>query len=454
MTALADIELAEWDAADPATHSELEGLRLSDPGRRLAEQLAKQGALRVTELATGLRLETNSYVGSVQIGALRVRIRPKISGQPLLTLLRYAYGFRRLKLYQEHAGAIGALGLQDLLILQMRTEAAELIARGLHRRYARREAKLASPAGRIDFLALAKSRTPTAGLPCRFHRRVEDTIENRALHAGLRLGAQLTLEPELRSDVRRLSRLLEDQVTPEELSPETFRKLDAADNRLVAAYRPFFRLLRLLFYGHSATLMDSSKSAPLPGFMLDMNLFFQDLVARFLHDYLEGYELQEQSSLKGIFAYEPRYNPRSHRPPQPRPDFVLRRGGTTVALLDAKYRDLWVNSLPRDILYQLTIYALSQRSPRLAVILYPTMAAEASEARVMIREPIEGVKQGVVSLHPVNLHRLAGLLVSSDSAAVTRERQRYARVLVLGEQKSSTSDIRQGSPEQALAGLW
>lgn len=428
-----DIELAEWQRADPSTHPVLSGLEISEsgPDRRLVEELGRQGALRVVELASGLRLETSSYVGSVRLGPMRIRIRPKISGEPLLALLRYAYGLRRLKLYEEHSAEVDTLGLQDLIILQMKVEASELIARGVRREYARQNDVLASPSGRIDFPSLATRPSTAAGLPCRFHRRLEDCAHNRALLAGLRFAADRASGRELASGLIRLARLLEDQVSVEAVGPDLFRRLDMQDNRLVAAYRPFLRLFKLLYAGYSATVAEAGREAELPGFMLDMNLFLEDLVGRFLADNAHGYEVQEQWRLRNVFSYQADFNPRARRPPHPRPDFVVKREGRVVALLDTKYRDLWMTELPRDILYQLTIYALAQRYRRVAVVLYPTVHSVAKEARIAVHEPLEGVKQGVVALRPVDLNRLADLILANESPATERERCDFARQLVL-----------------------
>ena len=84
-----------------------------------------------------------------------------------------------------------------------------------------------------------------------------------------------------------------------------------------------------------------------------MNHFFQRLLSRFLHDALPGYVVSDEESLYGMMRYAPAHNPRGKRSPAPRPDFIVRRGGKVVAMLDAKYRDLWEHDLPREMLYQL-----------------------------------------------------------------------------------------------------
>jgi hypothetical protein len=45
---------------------------------------------------------------------------------------------------------------------------------------------------------------------------------------------------------------------------------------LVSRYRPIVKLVRLIFGGYAATMLEGERHAELPGFMLDMNLFFQD----------------------------------------------------------------------------------------------------------------------------------------------------------------------------------
>ena len=187
---MTDLAFQEWRTYTPEVAPTLAGRDLGDAtARRLAADLAVAGRLKVLELRDGLQVETTSYVGRVRLGNLQLTIQPKLQGLPLINLLRYAYGLRDLKLFEALPQGVTGVAFHDLLIHQLAAEVSELLARGLHRRYEREEALLASPRGRINFTALAgQMGAAQAALPCAHHPRQEDTLHNRAILAGLRLG--------------------------------------------------------------------------------------------------------------------------------------------------------------------------------------------------------------------------------------------------------------------------
>ena len=194
---MTDFTFQEWHTYTPESAPTLAGHDLGDTAvRRLAADLVASERLKVLELRDGLQIETTSYVGTVRLGDLHLTIQPKLQGLPLLTLLRYAYGLRDLKLFEALPQGVTGATFHDLLIHQMAAEVGELLARGLHRRYEREDALLASPRGRIDFTALAQQiGAARAALPCAHHPRQEDTLHNRAILAGLRLGAPAHRRP-------------------------------------------------------------------------------------------------------------------------------------------------------------------------------------------------------------------------------------------------------------------
>lgn len=424
----------EWHTYTPESEPTLAGRSLGDADtRRLATDLAVAGRLRVLELRDGLQVETTSYIGTVRLGGLHLTIQSKLQGLPLLNLLRYAYGLRDLKLFEALPQGVAGVAFHDLLIHQLAAETGELLARGLHRRYEREEALLASPRGRIDFTALARQMgAARAALPCAHHPRQEDTLHNRALLAGLRLGTRLTDDLALRGRLRRQAALLVDTVTTAPLSADLLRQVQRQSDRLTTAYRPTLAIIELLLAGQGTTLRAEEETATVPGFLFDMNRFFQALISRFLHEYLPGCTVRDEHRLQGMLAYDPRRNPRGHRAPTPRPDFVILEGGHIKAMLDAKYRDLWETPLPREMLYQLVIYASSSEAGGRAAILYPTLHPGATEQCIEVRDPLAGGRRAEVILRPVDMLRLEQLVAGPRSAQRERDAKAYAQWLAYG----------------------
>ena len=172
----------------------------------------------------------------------------------------------------------------------------------------------------------------------------------------------------------------------------------------------------------------------LPGFLFDMNRFFQALTGRFLRENLVNLTVVEEYRLKRMMYYLPDRNPKGLRAPILRPDFIVKRRNEIIAILDAKYRDLWANPLPRHMLYQLRMYALSQRAGMSATILYPTTYDEARDQAIAINDPVLGRQRTTVILRPVNLDKLENLIQGSEYAEATEEKMEFAHELAFGSQ--------------------
>jgi 5-methylcytosine-specific restriction enzyme subunit McrC len=426
------ITMREWERRGPNNEPRLQGATLEPSDRALAVRLRQSGLLDVTELESGLEIRSFSHVGRIRLGAADIRIVPKIPRPTLLNLLRYSFGFRQLRLFEDLSQALEAAPFEDLLVYQLNVEVGELIDRGLHRNYEAQRANLSSPRGRIDMRQLVgQGGVVTAQLPCRFFPRVEDCTINRVLVAGLQLAATVANDQDLQRRSRRLAeQLIAGRVSSMRLDSVALTRVRRGMNRLTTAYEPAVSLIELLVASYGLSLRDATSSLPLPGFLFDMNRFFQALVSRFLHEHLSGYTVRDEAQLRGMIAYVPGFPPRLQRAPVLRPDIIVLEGGTPVAVLDAKYRDLWEETLPPEMLYQVAIYA-AVHAERRATILYPTVA-DAHESRLAVHNPLTGGAIATICLRPVFLPKLERLLTECPTAANARGRRSFARQLAFG----------------------
>ena len=427
------VELREWDHVGPSQDSRLKGCWLAGDGqaRQLAEKL--RGRLDIREGYEGLEISTTSFVGRVDVGPERIAIRPKLPTMPLARLLRYAYGLRDVCAIEETLAPTIRHGLHDLLISLLAAEVEELLHRGLARRYVPLSEKLESPRGHIMIeQVIRQGGVREARLPCRHFERRTDWHLNRVLRAGLEGAARIAEDRVLRRRAHQLSAMFGDVGRLAHLSSDDIDRAERDLTRLTAASGPALTIIRLLQDALGVAFDSEQQSRRMPGFLFDMNIFFQRLLSRFLHDNLTSARIADELPIQGLFAYAPDANPKHRKAPAPRPDYALFSGTTLHGFLDAKYRDIWERNLPAEWLYQLSIYALA--SPvEVSVLLYASMSATARDERVEVRQPVSwgSKKPASVILRPVLLPYLAELLDPDRTGSLVPERRQLAEQLIV-----------------------
>jgi 5-methylcytosine-specific restriction enzyme subunit McrC len=427
------IEMSEWMSVGPSQNPSLKGFSLR-PDMRVA-QLAEtlRGKLDLREGLDGLEITSTSFVGLVDLGPLRISVRPKLPNMPLAQLLRYAYGLRDVKVHGEAQSPTIRYGLHDLLISLLAEEVEELLHRGLSRRYVPLSADLENPRGRIVMNQIVrKGGVREAKLPCLYFERQTDWHLNRVLRSGLEIAAKMTEDRDLRFRLHRLSAMFYGVDFNAKLTADDVEWAQLSLTRLTAACQPALTLIGLLRNMLGLSFDSAQKPSRTPGFLFDMNIFFQRLLSRFLKDNLTDARIDDEQPFRDLFAYAPDANPRRRAAPAPRPDYAISRGNHLSGFLDAKYRDVWDKGLPAEWLYQLSIYALA--SPcNVSVLLYASMAATARDERIEVRQPVaspQGFSASVI-IRPVPLKYLADILNPANSLSSRLARSRLANQLAV-----------------------
>ncbi len=426
------IVLSEWQTAGPAERPDLKGLSLEGTDGQEIKRLHQRGILSITELRQGLQVTSRSHVGRVSLRNLEIVVKPKLDGLRLMQLLRYAFGFRPLDLHLFTRQEIAQFDFEDILIHQLNQEVRELAERGLQKAYQPALERLASPRGRIDIRRIAsEGGNHTATLPCLHHPRTEDTLLNQMLVTGLHLAAGMACSREVRRESKRVASFLAEKASVINLNLEVLERANSRVNRLTTSYRPALEIIRLLFEANGASVDGRGTGLRSRAFFFDMNRVFQAFVSRFLQENLENHDVEDERGLNGMVRYAAGFNPQGRKAPTPRPDFLIRKEGKTIIFLDAKYRDLWKEKLPREMLYQLVLYSLANPIRPQAAIVYPTIGAGAREARIEVQHPVSGQTMGQISLRPINLER-AFELIEEDTREAIGSRRRLASTLVTG----------------------
>lgn len=337
---------------------------------------------------------------------------------------------------EETQAPATAGGLHDLLISMLAAEVEELLHRGPARRYIPLSGKLESPRGRILVQAMAREGGLTeARLPCGYFERHVNWDLNQVLQAGLDEAAQMTDDRDLRRHIHKLGNGFVDVEQKTRLETQLIDRAQRSLTRLTEAYSSALSIIRLLHNMQGLDFGSQPQLHRIPGFLFDMNSFFQHLLSRFFHENLRGHHIVDESPTRTLFAYALHANPKKRRAPALRPDYSLFRGNVLRGFLDAKYRDVWEKDLPAEWLYQLAVYALASPN-RVSILLYGCMAANVSDQQVDIRIGAEGIS--AVIIRPVPMMRLSEMVQRRHDASLAAERSRLAEELVLLRARSAT----------------
>ena len=423
------IQLREWQRISPGQEGQGAALRTLSFGtdvsaRSLASDLKRRGVVAVTEHRDGIHIEAGSFVGRLSVGPIDISIRPKIPWDRWITLIGYAFRVRDLLRTPALLMQRDDTALEDIVISALCDEVRSILRRGMHREYIRQRRRAPTLIGRVDFSRIAREGgIRSSSIPTRYTKRSHDFLLNRITVAGLRLAGTIAKDAGIRQRTLALAHQMEESVDSIPLSDNALKTARQQLNRMTNRYEGVLALVELLWSSRAITYEGDADQldVAIPGFAIDMNRVWQRLLERVLTEWQNDISVHHEFPLRDVFTPNMEHPLRSGRIPLPRPDFAIMERGRPVAYLDAKYRDLWGQSFPRDMLYQLALYATAQ-GRGVTTVLYPSYADEAAEQRIDIRNPISGQLRGTIGLRPVGLALLERLIRTPYSARLARHR--------------------------------
>ena len=295
-------------------------------------------------------LRPGSMVGALEIGDVSVLIEPKIGIPKLLSLVCYVMGIYKAK--EQHPFNFKRTdALPDILALALTSSARRAFGRGLLRGYLAEEDALYTVRGRIQFSEQIRRRY-SIPLPVElgFDEFTEDILANRLVKAAAaRLGRMTLRSPEARRGLGWIAAILET------VSLVEFRRVpEVRFDRLNEHYRHVVGLARLILL-HSE-FESQCGDVRASGFLIDMNVLFQEFVTQALREQLSGSAIKLQAERKAWFDNDKNVTLK--------PDLACWEDRETCTFVgDAKYKNIADDSLPNSDLYQLLAYTTALDLP-------------------------------------------------------------------------------------------
>ena len=271
---MGDINLTEYQKSAPCQLTVAQRDALEDTIPNLTIQPAKG-------VEGEYHLNPKSMVGAVEVGDLSVVIAPKIGISQLISLACYAIG--KVKFQDTDVDLPEQTALPDALALALSAAARRAFGRGLVHGYLVQEEALQTVRGRIRFNDQIQRRF---GIPLpvevRYDEFTDDILANRLVKAAVaRLGRSGLRPGKARTDLGLVWAML-DNVSLVEFSPKDVPEVKF--DRLNEHYRSVVALARLILR-HGA--FESGRGeVRAQGFLMDMNVVFQEFVTVALRDAL------------------------------------------------------------------------------------------------------------------------------------------------------------------------
>ena len=340
-----EIDLREYERSDP--------ISLSVEERDALHKIGKVTIEPAEGLEDSYRLTPGSTIGAMEVGGLSVAIRPKMKIGRALYLASYAMG--AFNLQDDGFEFEDADTLIEILALALGAAARRAFARGVLHGYRTEEEALHTVRGRI-MVAEQIRRRFGMGVPVevRYDDFTDDIIENRLVKAAGALLRRMRIRNQRsRKGLQWIAATLGD-VSNVQYSPKEIPKVEFG--RLNEHYREVVGLSRLIL--RHWTYEAERGAVRARGFLIDMNVVFQEFVTRALREELRVSERTFRSDNE-----IPRVTLDVDGKIRLKPDLSWWDGAVCMFVGDAKYKRIDYKQVPNADLYQLLAYVTALDLP-------------------------------------------------------------------------------------------
>lgn len=368
--------MRKCDWIDLTEHKESEPIQLSpaehDAIRRAVPSI---NITRVEDSENEYTLTPGSTIGALEIGDLSIHIKPKLKIERVLWLACYALGAFNLR-DEQFTFKSDQPELIAVLAEALGDAAGKAFARGLLHGYRVEEEALHTVRGRIMVAEQIRRRFDMP-LPVevRYDEYTEDILANRLIKAAARLLGRMRLSEKARHGLRHIDATLVN-VTPVRYPPNDVPEVKF--DRLNGHYKEVVTLARLVLAHQSfEPLRDGKVRAR--GFLVDMNVVFQQFVTRALREELGVSEHVLHSDNRSVGTLD------KGRKVNLKPDLSWWEDGKCTFVGDAKYKrtdrddpdHVADPKIPNADLYQALAYATALNLPG-ALLIYAQGEADPS----------------------------------------------------------------------------
>lgn len=312
-------------------------------------------------------LKSTSFVGVITLpSGFRIQIIPKINKISLYYILCYLYDIK-ISTFDESKYPQGTFFL-DIIALIFKSELEIIIQQGLFKKYLKEEKNQNYLKGKLLIdMQIKHNFVNKHKLFCEYDELTYNNLENQTMLYALALLSELVFGDSLKQELVDLKWILETEVTlrkslkVEEVEKISFSRLNDYYEKIISMSKQIIREIHI----------DDvySKEIQAYGYLINMNILFQDFIFKIINDALPQYNVKGQE--KGI---DNLLTPCKNAPSiKLKPDILIYEEEKCRLSIDTKYKSMddyygSAKAKSPDI-YQIVSYSLAYRCN--GMLIYP-----------------------------------------------------------------------------------